>query len=165
MMGNVILLTPSGYLVASHISLELLTQVRRKWFFFFYNALFSVEHTISWEVKLAPCREFSKNLCNFFQPLLKDNYVFSTLIFLFSKEVWQLKYFYVQSTCSLWNIFNRVLHSVYVLIPVLDKFYTYPTSLQSRLLGKISIIIYIHMTPPLWQKVKNWRASWWKWKS
>ena len=22
------------------------------------------------------------------------------------------------------------------------------------------------MTPPLWQKVKkNWRASWWKWKS
>ena len=20
------------------------------------------------------------------------------------------------------------------------------------------------MTPPLWQKVKNWRASWWKWK-
>ena len=21
------------------------------------------------------------------------------------------------------------------------------------------------MTPPLWQKGKNWRASWWKWKS
>ena len=48
-----------------------------------------------------------------------------------------------------------VSNSVYVLIPVLDKFYTYPTSLQSRLLGKISIISDIHMISPLWQKVKN----------
>ena len=22
----------------------------------------------------------------------------------------------------------------------------------------------MQMTPPLWQKAKNWRASWWKWK-
>ena len=22
----------------------------------------------------------------------------------------------------------------------------------------------MQMTPPLWQKLKNWRASWWKWK-
>ena len=37
---------------------------------------------------------------------------------------------------------------------------------ESRLLGEVSIISDMQMTPPLWQKVKkNWRASWWKWKS
>ena len=37
--------------------------------------------------------------------------------------------------------------------------------LESRLLGEISIISDMHMTPPLWQKVKrNSKASWWKWK-
>ena len=35
----------------------------------------------------------------------------------------------------------------------------------SRLLGKISITSDMQMTPPLWQRVKNKRASWWKWKS
>ena len=31
--------------------------------------------------------------------------------------------------------------------------------------GEISITSDMHMTPPLWQKVKrNWKASWWKWK-
>ena len=38
--------------------------------------------------------------------------------------------------------------------------------LESRLPGEISIISDVQMTPPLQQKVKkNWRASWWKWKS
>ena len=38
--------------------------------------------------------------------------------------------------------------------------------LESRLPGKISVISDMQMTPPLWQKAKrNWRASWWKWKS
>ena len=31
--------------------------------------------------------------------------------------------------------------------------------LESRLLGKISITSGMQMTPPLWQKVKNRRAS------
>ena len=31
--------------------------------------------------------------------------------------------------------------------------------LESRLLEEISIISDMHMTPPLWQKVKNYRAS------
>ena len=34
--------------------------------------------------------------------------------------------------------------------------------LEWRLLGEISITSDMQMTPPLWQKVKNWRASWWK---
>ena len=38
--------------------------------------------------------------------------------------------------------------------------------LESRLLGEMSITSGMQMIPPLWQKVKkNWRASWWKWKS
>ena len=37
--------------------------------------------------------------------------------------------------------------------------------LESRLLGEISIISDMQVTPPLWQKTKrNYRASWWKWK-
>ena len=32
----------------------------KKVFCFFFNFLFSLKHTISWEVKLAPSREFSK---------------------------------------------------------------------------------------------------------
>ena len=36
--------------------------------------------------------------------------------------------------------------------------------LESRLLEEISITSNRQMTPPVWQKVKNWRASWWKWK-
>ena len=36
--------------------------------------------------------------------------------------------------------------------------------LESRLVGEISIISDMQMKPPLWQKVKNQRASWWKWK-
>jgi len=36
--------------------------------------------------------------------------------------------------------------------------------LESRLPGEISITSDMQMTPPLWQKSKNWRASWWKWK-
>ena len=33
---------------------------------------------------------------------------------------------------------------------------------ESRLLGEISIILDMQMTPPLWQKAKrNYRASWW----
>ena len=34
--------------------------------------------------------------------------------------------------------------------------------LESRLPGEISITSDMQMTPPLWQKVKNDRASWWK---
>ena len=34
--------------------------------------------------------------------------------------------------------------------------------LGSRLPGEISITSDVQMTPPLWQKVKNLRASWWK---
>ena len=30
--------------------------------------------------------------------------------------------------------------------------------------GEISITSDMQMTPPIWQKVKNWRTSWWKWK-
>ena len=35
--------------------------------------------------------------------------------------------------------------------------------LESRFPGEISITSDMQMTPPLWQKVKNWRASM-KWK-
>ena len=38
------------------------------------------------------------------------------------------------------------------------------TQLESRLLGEMSITTDMLMTPSLWQKVKNKRASWWKWK-
>ena len=38
--------------------------------------------------------------------------------------------------------------------------------LESRLPGEISVTSDMQMTPPLWQKVKkNFRASWWKWKT
>ena len=33
-----------------------------------------------------------------------------------------------------------------------------------KIAGEISITSDMQMTPPLWQKVKNWRVSWWKWK-
>ena len=36
--------------------------------------------------------------------------------------------------------------------------------LESRLLGEISVTSDTQMTPPLWQKEKNWGASLWKWK-
>ena len=36
--------------------------------------------------------------------------------------------------------------------------------LESRLPGEISITSDLQMTPPLWQKAKNLRASWWKWR-
>ena len=37
--------------------------------------------------------------------------------------------------------------------------------LELRLLGEISITSDMQMTPPLWQKVRNKRASWWwRWK-
>ena len=36
--------------------------------------------------------------------------------------------------------------------------------LESRLPGKISITSEMQMIPPLWQKVRNYKASWWKWK-
>ena len=36
--------------------------------------------------------------------------------------------------------------------------------LESRLPGEISITSDTQMIPPLWQKVKNYRTSWWKWK-
>ena len=36
--------------------------------------------------------------------------------------------------------------------------------MESRLLGEISRTSDTQMTPPLWQKVKNYRDSWWKWK-
>ena len=36
--------------------------------------------------------------------------------------------------------------------------------LESRLRGEISITSDMQMTPLLWQKVKNYRASQWKWK-
>ena len=34
--------------------------------------------------------------------------------------------------------------------------------LESRLSGEISITSDMQMTPPLWQKVKNLKVSWWK---
>ena len=38
--------------------------------------------------------------------------------------------------------------------------------MDSRLLGEISIASVMQMTSPLWKTVKrNWRVSWWKWKS
>ena len=33
-----------------------------------------------------------------------------------------------------------------------------------KITGRISITSYMQMTPLLWKKAKNWRASWWKWK-
>ena len=36
--------------------------------------------------------------------------------------------------------------------------------LESRLLGKVSVTSDMQIMPPLWQKAKNQRASWWKWK-
>ena len=36
--------------------------------------------------------------------------------------------------------------------------------LESRLPGEISITSDMQITPPLWLKVKIYKASWWKWK-
>ena len=36
--------------------------------------------------------------------------------------------------------------------------------LESRLLREISVTSDMQMIPPLWQKAKKLRASWWKWK-
>ena len=33
-----------------------------------------------------------------------------------------------------------------------------------KIAGKTWITSDMQMTPPLWQKAKKWRASWWKWK-
>ena len=52
---------------------------------------------------------------------------------------------YIQSTS--WEILDWMKHK-----------------LESRLRGEISITPDTQMTPPLWQKVKKTRASWWKWK-
>ena len=35
--------------------------------------------------------------------------------------------------------------------------------LESRLPGEISITSDMQMTPPLWQKQRRTKASWWKW--
>ena len=60
-----------------------------------------------------------------------------------------------------------------ILSPCLFNFYTeyimrntglWEHKLESRLLGEISIASDMQMKPLLWQKVKNWRAPWWKWK-
>jgi len=37
--------------------------------------------------------------------------------------------------------------------------------LESRLQGEILITSDMQMTQPLWEKAKNYRASWWKWKT
>ena len=37
--------------------------------------------------------------------------------------------------------------------------------LESRLPGEIAITLDTQMTPSSRQKAKNWRTSWWKWKS
>ena len=38
--------------------------------------------------------------------------------------------------------------------------------LESRLQGKITTTSDMQMIPPLWKKAKkNWRVSWWRWKS
>ena len=36
--------------------------------------------------------------------------------------------------------------------------------LESRLKGEILITSDMQMIPPLWQKAKNWTASWWRWE-
>ena len=36
--------------------------------------------------------------------------------------------------------------------------------LESKLLGEMSVTSDMQMTSPLWQKVKNLKAFWWKWK-
>ena len=36
--------------------------------------------------------------------------------------------------------------------------------LESRLPGEISITSDMQMTPPLWQKARGTKASWWRWK-
>ena len=38
------------------------------------------------------------------------------------------------------------------------------TGIKWEFPGEISKTSDMQMTPPLWQKVKNWGASWWKWK-
>ena len=72
-----------------------------------------------------------------------------------------------------WFQIKKGVHQGYILSPCLFNFYaeySWETlgwmthKLELRLLGEISITSDRQMTPLLWQKAKNQRASWWKWK-
>ena len=69
-----------------------------------------------------------------------------------------------------WFQIGKEIHQGYILSPCLFNLYTEyiirntgldEVQVESRLLGEISIMSDMQMTPPLWQKVKkNQRASW-----
>ena len=74
-----------------------------------------------------------------------------------------------------WFQFRKGEHQGCILSPWLFNFYAeyimrnaswgwMKHKLESRLPGEIPVTSDMQMTPPLWQKVKNLRASWWKWK-
>jgi len=71
-----------------------------------------------------------------------------------------------------WMLIPNPVKSVYCQSPYLTSMQStswgmlgwMKYKLESRFLEEISITPDMQMTPPLWQKVKNWRASWWKWK-
>ena len=73
--------------------------------------------------------------------------------FQIGKEVWQC---HILSLC----LFNFYVE--YIMWNVrLDE-----AQAEIRFQEEISITSDMQMTPPLWQKAKkNWRASWWKWKT
>ena len=71
-----------------------------------------------------------------------------------------------------WFQIGKGVHQGCILSPCLFDFYVEylmrmlgwrKHKLESRSPGEISITSDMQMTPPLWQKVKNYRASWWKW--
>ena len=74
-----------------------------------------------------------------------------------------------------WFQIGKGVHQGCILSPCLFNLYTEyimrnagldEAQLESTLLGEVSITSDVQMIPPLWQKLKrNWRASWWEWKS
>ena len=72
-----------------------------------------------------------------------------------------------KAVCFEYTIYSAYCHPAYLIYVQSTSWETLgwkKHKLESGLPGEISITSDMQITPPLWQKSKNWRASWRKWK-
>ena len=65
---------------------------------------------------------------------------------------------YVKAVCCHFTYLTSIQSTSWEMVGWIEH------KLESRLPGEISITSDMQVTPPLWQKAKKYRASWWKWK-